>query len=98
MLTVANDYTHAVTLTLGARAFTLAPGQQQGPFEYALEPNGNDTIQISLVGLPGCGLGDAGGIFPGPGRYRLAVVASPGACTNAQGQPFPGPAFTVKPA
>ncbi|HEV2760544.1 MAG TPA: hypothetical protein VGV86_13345 [Acidimicrobiales bacterium] len=97
-ITVANDYTHAVILKLSGREFALEPGQQQGPFEYALEPNGNDTLEISLVALPACGLGDAGGIFPGPGRYRLAVVASPGACTNTQGQPFPGPAFTVKPA
>ena len=95
---MANDYTHAVTLKLSGRHFTLAPGQQQGPFEYALEANGNDTLEIILVGLPECGLGDAGGIFAGPGRYRLAVVASRGACTNADGQPFPGPAFTVKPA
>ena len=98
MVTVANDYTHAVTVTFSGRDFVLAPGQQQGPFEYLLEPNGNDSIEIRLVALPECGLGDAGGIFSGPGRYRLAVVASPGACTDAQGQPFPGPAFTVKPA
>ncbi|MDQ3642656.1 MAG: hypothetical protein M3450_14605 [Actinomycetota bacterium] len=73
----------------GDRGFTAG---WRGP------PPGNDTLEISLVGLPECGLGDAGGIFPGPGRYRLAVVASRGACTTAQGQPFPGPAFTVKPA
>lgn len=97
-VTVANDYAHAVTLTLSGREFVLAPGQQQGPFEHIIEPNGNDSVGIRLVAQPECGLGDAGLIFPGAGRWRLAVVAGPGSCLGSGGTPFAGPNFRVTPA
>ena len=97
-VTLANDYTYALAVTLNGHRFELAPGQQTAPFDVALAPNGNDIIEARIVAVPTCGFADVGGIIPGPGRYRVAIVTGRSSCLADPSQPFPGPSFETKPA
>jgi hypothetical protein len=95
-VTVVNQFAQAVVVTLNGRVFELAPGQQVGPFEMDLVPNGNDSVGVRMVAVPTCGIGDAGGIFGGPGRYRVSIVTGPGSgCHADPAQPIPSPIFVV---
>ena len=95
-VTVVNQFTGAVVVTLNGRVFELASGQQVGPFEMDLVPDGNDSIGVRMVAVPTCGIGDAGGIFGGPGRYRVSIVTGPGTgCHADPAQPIPSPVFVV---
>lgn len=76
-VTLANDFTTAFTLSINGRSFTLQPGQQVGPLDLTLAPNGNDVVELRAVSNPECGIGDAGGYFVAGGRYRMAIVPGP---------------------
>ena len=76
-VTLANEFTAAFTLTINGRVFTLQPGQQIGPVDLTLAPDGNDVVELRAVSDPQCGIGDAGGYFVAGGRYRMAIVAGP---------------------
>ena len=91
---VVNEYAQAVNVTVNGKAFTLAPGQQSGPVTIARFDHGNDIVEVSPVQNPSCGMGDAGGYFPTPGSYRLAVVAGRGFCQSG----VPGPSVVATPA
>ncbi len=96
VITAVNQYPLAVNVTVNGKAFQLAPGQQLAPFEVPVAPNGNDSVSVGVVAEPTCGIGDAGGIFHGPGRYRLTIVTGQGGCGVVP--PILGPIFQVTPA
>jgi hypothetical protein len=89
-VTIVNEHTYAFTITLNGRSFQLAPGQQVGPVEITPSANGNDIVEVRGVADPTCGLGDADNYFDAGGRYRVAIVASPGMCRD-----MPGPQLRV---
>jgi hypothetical protein len=97
-VTVVNEYSYAVTVAMNGHSFgALAPGQQTAPFVLALDSNGNDSIGVRVVDAPGCGVGDAGGLIPGPGQYRVRIIAAPpNTCLEDPTHPFPGPAFQIE--
>ena len=92
MVTIANEHTAAFKITVNGRTFELAPGQQVGPVELTPSASGNDSVEVTAVADPTCGLGDAGNYFDAGGRYRMAIVASPGRC-----RAMPGPQLKVTP-
>jgi hypothetical protein len=90
MVTLVNEHTYAFVITVNGRTFELAPGQQVGPVDLALYAHGNDIVEVRAVADPTCGLGDADNYFDPGGRYRMAIVASPGMCRD-----MPGPQLKV---
>lgn len=91
---VVNEYSQAVNVKLNGRAFTLAPGAQSGPVTIPRFDHGNDTVEVSLVSTPTCGMGDAGGYFSNGGSYRVAIIAGTSTCQPG----VAGPDLRVTPA
>ena len=93
-LTVVNQHTFAVKVTVNGRVFTLAPGDKRGPVLITSAPRDSDVVEVVLVQEPSCGTGDADSYFPKPGSYTMTVVASQGLCQPG----MPGPTVKVTPA
>ena len=93
-LTIINQHPFAVKVTVNGRTLTLAPGEKSGPAATTTAAHGNDTVEVTLVQEPSCGLGDAGRYFPTPGDYTMTISASPGLCQPG----MPGPVIKVTPA
>ena len=91
---VVNEHPQAVTVKVNGRAFTLGPGQQSGALTLARADHGNDTVEVSLVADPSCGMGDADHYFAKGGSYRMAVVAGRSVCQGG----VAGPDVRVTPA
>jgi cytoskeletal protein RodZ len=91
---VVNEHPQPVTVKVNGRAFTLGAGQQSGPLSVARSDHGNDTVEVSLVADPSCGMGDADGYFAKGGSYRMAVVAGRSVCQGG----VAGPEVRVTPA
>lgn len=79
-MTVVNNFSHDIVVTLNGQRLKVSPGRQAGPQDVALAPNGNDVIEVTVVERPLCGLGDAGGFFEAGGRYRVEVYAYTASC------------------
>jgi hypothetical protein len=92
-----NEYPQAVSVNVNGVATVLGPGQTVGPVAITPAPSGNDTVEIGLVDVPTCGVGDAMGYFEAGRRYRFTVRAGRSPCTVAPDS-FPGPDFAVSPA
>ena len=89
-MTVVNNFSHDIVVTLNGQRFQVSPGRQAGPQVLALAADGNDVIELTVVDRPLCGLGDAGGFFQAGGKYRVEVYAFTASCDPMDVLPGPG--------
>jgi len=79
-MTLISQYPVAVSLKLNGTTYALAPGQEIAGVTVSPQTDGNDIVYLFRTDIPDCGLGDAGGYFPGGGSFRVTIVVGVGAC------------------
>lgn len=89
-VTIVNNFSHHVVITLNGQRFEVSVGRQAGPQDLVLAADGNDVIELTVVDRPLCGLGDAGGLFQAGGKYRVEVYALTASCDPMDVLPGPG--------
>lgn len=80
-VTLANNHTHSVVLTVNGQEFPLAPTQTVDG-DLPISGRG-DVVQVRLAGDANCGVSDVGALFSANARYRLTIVVGDTKCSGS---------------
>ena len=90
-VTVSNDYSQAVVVTVNGRNFTLEPDRDEGPVQVTLPATGDDEIEVRVASDATCGGKLAADFFQPFRTYTVTIAPGPGTPCNG----FPAPMIQV---
>lgn len=73
-VTLVNEHTQAVVLTVNGQDFPLARGQTRALVELPVAPDGKDSVAVRITADAACGGTDTGALFPDGSLKLLRIV------------------------